>query len=63
VASTGSDVPARVDEIAGIAGSLPQGTFNRSLLRVAQEVSPYSLRFAEWMAIFSEREGGGEGPK
>jgi chromate reductase len=43
VAPTGSE-SARTYEIAGIAGSLRQGSFNRALLRAAQEVAPSTLR-------------------
>lgn len=44
MAETAADVGASAYEIAGIAGSLRQGSFNRALLRAAQEVAPASLR-------------------
>lgn len=36
--------PDRVLQIAGIAGSLRQGSFNRGLLRAATELAPATLR-------------------
>lgn len=36
--------PDRVFQIAGIAGSLRQGSFNRGLLRAAAELAPATLR-------------------
>jgi chromate reductase, NAD(P)H dehydrogenase (quinone) len=36
--------PVRVFHIAGIAGSLRQGSFNRGLLRAATELAPPTLR-------------------
>jgi chromate reductase len=39
-----SPKPARAFEIAGIAGSLRQGSLNRALLRAAVELAPPTLR-------------------
>ena len=44
MAETGPEIRARLYEIAGIAGSLRQASFNRGLLRAAQELAPSSLR-------------------
>ena len=44
MASTGSEDGARTYQIAGMAGSLRRASFNRALLRAAQEVAPSSLK-------------------